>query len=113
MKFFPISFDNFGELMERQLTGEHLYYFADKSLLVRDLLDCKDKVVLLTRPRRFGKTTNMSMLEHFFNVVNAERNRGLFTDLKIAAAKTKKSGSEEPCMNYQGRYPVIFMTFKS
>ena len=56
----PVGVDNFEKLMTNG------YYFVDKSLLIKDLLDKKGDVSLFTRPRRFGKTLNLSMLQYFF-----------------------------------------------
>ena len=59
-KSLPIGVDNFEKLITRD------YYYIDKTLLIKDLLDNKADVNLFTRPRRFGKTLNMSMLQYFF-----------------------------------------------
>lgn len=59
-KPLPIGIDNFEKLISRD------YYFVDKTLLIKDLLDNKADVNLFTRPRRFGKTLNMSMLQYYF-----------------------------------------------
>ena len=58
---FPLGIDNFRELVEDQ------YYFVDKTYFIKDLLDNRAKVTLLTRPRRFGKTLTLSMLKEFFD----------------------------------------------
>lgn len=58
---FPLGIDNFRELVEEQ------YYFVDKTYFIKDLLDTRAKVTLLTRPRRFGKTLTLSMLKEFFD----------------------------------------------
>ena len=113
MKHFPIGFDNFAKLVRKHEDGSWHYYFADKSLLIRDVLNSDAKVLLLTRPRRFGKTMNMSMLSYFFDIREATKNKNLFTDLKIAGATIESGSQTELCMNYQGKYPVIFLTFKS
>ena len=62
-KPLPIGIDNFEMLITRG------YYFIDKTLLIKDLLDNKASVNLFTRPRRFGKTLNISMIQYFFEVV--------------------------------------------
>ena len=80
------------------------YYYVDKTLLIRDILDAKPFVTLFTRPRRFGKTLNMDMLHVFFEKTD-EDNSVYFRDKKIW-----KCG--EYYREYQGRYPVIFLTFK-
>ncbi|MGL4873473.1 MAG: AAA family ATPase, partial [Clostridium sp.] len=61
-KSLPVGIDDFKEIIESN------YYFVDKSLLINELLSKKSKVTLLSRPRRFGKTLNMSMLNYFFNI---------------------------------------------
>ena len=61
-KPLPIGVDNFEELITKD------YFFVDKTLFIRDLLDMKGEVNLFTRPRRFGKTLNMSMLRYFFEM---------------------------------------------
>ncbi|MHB1651028.1 MAG: AAA family ATPase [Desulfitobacteriaceae bacterium] len=79
------------------------YYYVDKTLFIKDILEDGSKVILLPRPRRFGKTLNMSMLRYFFEK-SSEDNRALFGDLAI---------SQEPdCMAKQGQYPVIYLSFK-
>jgi hypothetical protein len=77
-------------------------YFVDKSLLIRELLD-GSKALLLPRPRRFGKTLNLSMLRCFFE--RSEGDRGyLFEDLAI--------GEDADAMAHLGRYPTLFLTLK-
>ena len=81
-------------------------YYCDKSLLVKDLLDSKTQVMLFTRPRRFGKTLNMTMLRTFFEKpIDGKDTRHYFKDLKIWQAG-KEYQSE------QGKRPVIYLTFK-
>ncbi len=80
------------------------YYYVDKTLLIRDFLDRKAFVSLFTRPRRFGKTLNMDMLRVFFEISNEDTGR-FFTDKAIW-----KCGPEY--REHQGKYPVIFLTFK-
>jgi hypothetical protein len=97
----PLGYENFKELID------HRFNFVDKSLLIKEILDDDiTKVVLITRPRRFGKTLNLSMLHHFLaSEVNGQSTTGLFTGLKITAAG-------EEYIRHQGKYPVIFITFK-
>ena len=101
-KRIRIGTDDFSEL--RRENG----YFVDKSLLIREVID-GSKVLLLPRPRRFGKTLNLSMLRYFFERVDGEEQqaerRALFTGLEIfrdAEART-----------HQGQYPTIFLTLKN
>ena len=68
-KPLPIGIDDFKKLMERD------YYFIDKSLLIKDLIDNKSSVNLFTRPRRFGKTLNMSMIQYYFEDMRDEYTR--------------------------------------
>lgn len=104
MKNIAIGIDDFKELMDKDC------YFVDKTDLIRNLIDNADKAVLYTRPRRFGKTLNMSMIKYFFeDERNADGNKidnsYLFRDLKIEKAGNKY-------INQQGKYPVISITFK-
>ena len=92
-----IGTDNFKSLRDED------GYFVDKSMLVREVLD-GNKCVLLPRPRRFGKTLNLSMLRYFFSATHADE-RGLFEDLAIA--------QDEEAMSHQGGYPVIHISLKS
>ena len=75
-KPLPIGVDNFKKLIDKG------YYFVDKSLYIKELLDMQSEVTLITRPRRFGKTLNMSMLKYFFEKTE-EDNNYLFKGLKI------------------------------
>lgn len=80
------------------------YYYVDKTLMIRDFLDERPMVSLFTRPRRFGKTLNMDMLRTFFEKTD-EDTSVYFKDKKIWQCGKKYR-------DYQGRYPVIFITFK-
>ncbi len=80
------------------------YYYIDKTLMIRDFLDERPMVSLFTRPRRFGKTLNMDMLRTFFEKTDEDTSR-YFTDKKIWSCGEKYRA-------YQGKYPVIFITFK-
>jgi len=83
-------------------------YYVDKTLFIKDILDRKAAVILCTRPRRFGKTLNQTMLKCFFEdttPTTGKDTRALFSGLKIEAAG-------ERYMEHQGKYPVIFMNFK-
>ena len=92
----PVGIENFKEI--RQLG----FYYIDKTRLIEQLLQGWGKVTLFTRPRRFGKTLNMSMLKSFFEIGT---DKSLFAGLYI-------SGNKELCDVYMGRYPVIFLSFK-
>ncbi len=80
-------------------------YFVDKSLLIKEFIENGAPIILTPRPRRFGKTLNLSMLRYFFDIRTKEENKGLFKGLKIEA--------EQEIMKFQGEYPVIFITFKN
>ncbi len=80
------------------------YYYADKTMILRDLIDSRPKVTLFTRPRRFGKTLTMDMLKTFFEIGNANSAK-FFRDKKIWNCGEKYRSE-------QGKYPVIFVTFK-
>ncbi|MDR3586031.1 MAG: AAA family ATPase [Desulfosporosinus sp.] len=96
-KRIAIGVSDFREM----LTGA--YYYVDKTLFIQDILEDGSKVMLLPRPRRFGKTLNMSMLRYFFEK-SAQDNKPLFDGLAI--------GKHPDCMVKQGEYPVIFLSFK-
>ena len=100
----PIGISDFAEMIEKE------FYYIDKTLMIRDLLDHKAKVTLFTRPRRFGKTLNMSMLKYFFEDDRDPRGNKrdwsrLFAGLNIMAAGEKY-------LAQMGQYPVIYLTFK-
>ena len=80
------------------------YYYVDKTLLIRDFLDERPKVSLFTRPRRFGKTLNMDMLKVFFEKTDRD------TSVYFKDKKIWKCG--EYYRSFQGKYPVIFISFK-
>ena len=97
-KPLPIGVKDFKRLVDNG------YYFVDKTLMIKELLENKETVNLFTRPRRFGKTLNMSMLQRFFEATE-KSNAYLFDGLKIAAYPEY--------MAYQGQYPVISISLKS
>lgn len=103
-KPLPIGVDNFEDIITNG------YYYVDKTLLIKELLDKKGKVTLFTRPRRFGKTLNLSMLRYYFgdtgNEELNEAHRHLFDGLKILDAG--KEYTDKMCA-----YPVIVLTLKS
>ena len=79
-------------------------YFIDKSMYIKDIIDNQSGVVLITRPRRFGKTLNMSMLRYYFNIME-KNNKELFNGLKIMEQDKKYTSK-------LGFYPVIYLTLK-
>lgn len=93
----PVGIENFEEIRRNQ------YYYIDKTKLIEQLFDSLGKVSLFTRPRRFGKTLNMSMLKSFFEI---GADPSLFDGLYIAENKTL-------CAQHQGQYPVIFLSLKN
>ena len=97
MKKLPIGIENFEEFSTEN------FYYVDKTAFIAELLQNWGKVNLFTRPRRFGKTLNMSMLKCFFEI---GADKALFDSLKIAQEK-------ELCEQYQGQFPVIFLSLKS
>ena len=96
-KGIGVGIEDFKKIIE-----EDCYYF-DKTNYIEELLKDKTEIKLFTRPRRFGKTLNMTTLKYFFDVRNAEENRKLFKDLYIEKLEYFKE---------QGQYPVIFITMK-
>ncbi len=100
----PVGYDDFRTIIENR------FYYVDKTLLIKDLMDLKGQVNLFTRPRRFGKTLNLSMLQYFFentdNDVTNDRNRQLFEGTDIM-----REG--EPYIAHMSKYPVINLTLKS
>lgn len=104
-KQLPIGYDNFKEIITEN------FYFADKTLMVKDILDNRGKVNLFTRPRRFGKSLALSMLRYFFEKdcdINGREidNSALFHDMKIMEMG-------EPYTRHMGQYPVINLSLKS
>ena len=92
----PVGIDNFEEIRRNQ------YYYIDKTKLIEQLFDSLGKVSLFTRPRRFGKTLNMSMLKSFFEIGT---DSSLFDGLYI-------SKNQDLCKQHLGQYPVIFLSLK-
>ena len=96
-KKIPIGISDFKKVIEEN------YYFVDKSLFIKNIVEDGSEVILLPRPRRFGKTLNMSMLKYFYEK-GEEDTKYLFEGLKI--------NNYKDIMNIQGKYPVIYITFK-
>ena len=97
MKKLPIGLSDFKELIEEN------YYYFDKTNFIDEVIKDGSKVKLFARPRRFGKTLNMSMLKYFFDVKEAEENRKLFKNLYIEKTENFRE---------QGQYPVVFLSLK-
>ena len=98
MYSMPVGLDNFREMIARE------YYFVDKTKFIKELLDSNAMVTLITRPRRFGKTLAMRMLQEFFDINAAGRDT--FKGLNISRAGEKY-------MQHRGKYPVIFLQLKN
>lgn len=98
-KPLPIGVDDFKKLINGK------YYYIDKTLFIKELLDMKGEVNLFTRPRRFGKTLNMSMLRYFLDIEQQE------TAEIFAGTKIMDAGEEY--LKYMAKYPVIMLTMKS
>ena len=97
MKKIPIGVENFKEIINNN------YYYVDKTKFIEKILNDGSKIKLFTRPRRFGKTLNMSTIKHFFDIKNNEENRKLFNNLDIEKSVYIKE---------QGQYPIIFVSMK-
>ncbi len=96
LKKLPVGFDDFKKIRENQ------FYYVDKTKLIEHLLANWSEVNFFTRPRRFGKTLNMSMLKSFFEIGT---DKALFEGLYI-------SKNQELCEEYMGKYPVVFLSLK-
>ena len=97
-KKLPIGISNFKEIIEDE------YYYFDKTEFIENLFEEVSKIKLFTRPRRFGKTLNMSMIKYFFDIENKDGNKKLFENLKI---------SENEYFEKQGTAPVISISFRN
>lgn len=97
LKKIPIGTEDFKKVIESD------FYYVDKTLVIEDLLKNDNTVALFPRPRRFGKSLFISMLDNFFNIEKKEDNKTLFKDLKIYKSSYYK---------YFGNYPVIKLNFK-
>ena len=97
MKKIPIGVENFKEIITNNC------YYVDKTKFIEKILNDGSKIKLFTRPRRFGKTLNISTIKHFFDIKNNEENRKLFNNLDI---------EKSVCIKEQGQYPIIFISMK-
>ena len=97
-KNLPIGVSDFKDMIEKN------YYYFDKTNFIKNILEDGSKVKLFTRPRRFGKTLNLSMIKYFFDIEEKEENRKLFKNLKI---------SESEYFEKQGTAPVISISFRN
>lgn len=97
MKLIPLGISDFKKIIDGN------YYYVDKTSFIQELLDTASETILIARPRRFGKTLNLSMLKYFFEKTT-ESNAHLFADTEI--------WKKQEYQKLQGNYPVIFLTFK-
>ena len=97
MKKIPIGIDDLKKIRENN------YYYIDKTKFIEEIGKNVGKTLLFTRPRRFGKTLNMSMLKYFFDIKNKEENKKLFQNLYIEKSDFFKE---------QGAYPVVYISLK-
>ena len=97
-KKLPIGISDFKKIIDGN------YYYFDKTELIKSIIEEPGEVKLFTRPRRFGKTLNMSMIKYFFDIENKDENRKLFENLKI---------SENEYFEKQGTVPVISISFRN
>ena len=100
MQQMPIGIEDFKQMIDKN------YYFVDKTDFIRQLIDGHSAVTLITRPRRFGKTLTLSMLDWFFSMEKEEKSRLLFQHLAISQAG-------DSYLKYRGQYPVLFFTLKN
>ncbi|MGE5340933.1 MAG: AAA family ATPase, partial [Candidatus Omnitrophota bacterium] len=109
MKKLPIGVSDFKKIIEDD------YYYVDKTLFIKEVIDSGDTILVIPRPRRFGKTLNISMLRYFYDCCpvawdNESQSHGnykyLFDSLTI-------SGTGQEYLDKMGQYPVIFFTFKN
>src|SRR5262249_3845182 len=101
----PLGIENFRKLVKHHDSEGNPYLYIDKSELIKEVWDNGEDVTLITRPRRFGKTLNLSMLQHFFaSEVLGAPTKGLFDELAIS--------KHQQVMKLQGKYSVIFITLK-
>ena len=109
-KKLPVGISDFKDMV----TGD--YYYVDKTLFIKEIMDKGDKILLIPRPRRFGKTLNLSMLKYFYDCcpgdraegtgsAQADSNKKLFDSLAISRAGKKY-------LDHMGKYPVIFLSFR-
>lgn len=100
LKKLPIGISDFRKIIDED------YYYADKTMLIKDVIELGSETMLMPRPRRFGKTLNLMMLKYFFEKSNEDLSY-LFKDLAIW-----QGSQNEKYRNMQGKYPVIYLTFK-
>ncbi len=101
----PVGVSNFKDLITHKDPKQQGYLYIDKTNFIKEIIYDLTPVIVLTRPRRFGKTLNLSMLHYFWAAeVEGEATKGLFEELNIS--------KDLSCMEQQGKYPVVFITLK-
>ena len=105
MKKIPVGYEDIREIIDKDL------FYIDKTLMIRELLDRGGKVSLFTRPRRFGKTLNLSMLRRFFELELDENGQKIDNSYIFRALRISSCGEQYTC--HQEQYPVICLTLKS
>ena len=103
-KPLPIGISDFAEIIQKE------FYYVDKTLMIRDLLNNKAKVTLFTRPRRFGKTLNVSMLKYFFEDDRDKQGNKREWSYLFQGLKIMEAGDQY--LTHMGQYPMIYLTFK-
>ncbi|MDQ1353599.1 MAG: hypothetical protein QG657_3905 [Acidobacteriota bacterium] len=110
MKKLPIGISDFRDIV----TGN--YYYVDKTLFIKEVIDSGDKILLLPRPRRFGKTLNISMLRYYFDCcpgIWSPGTQSLEKSYKKLFDSLAICGAGQEYLDKMGKYPVIFLTFRS
>ncbi|UCH94583.1 MAG: AAA family ATPase [Candidatus Aminicenantes bacterium] len=110
MKKLPVGVSDFKDMV----TGD--YYYVDKTLFIKEIIDKGDKILLIPRPRRFGKTLNLSMLKYFYDCcpqtgAPVEERKGAGNSYKTLFASLAISKAGQPYLDKMGKYPVIFLSF--
>jgi len=101
----PVGVSDFRKLTENKDPKAQGYLYIDKTTFIKEIIYDLTEVIVITRPRRFGKTLNLSMLQYFFAAeVEGQATKGIFDNLEIA--------NDPECMEHQGKYPVVFISFK-
>ncbi len=101
----PVGVSDFRKLTENKDPKAQGYLYIDKTTFIKEIIYDLTEVIVITRPRRFGKTLNLSMLQYFFAAeVEGQVTKGIFDNLEIA--------NDPECMEHQGKYPVVFISFK-
>lgn len=111
MKKLPVGVSDFKDV----ITGD--YYYVDKSLFIKEIMDKGDKILLIPRPRRFGKTLNLSMLKYFYDCcpetgTKEAKGKGPANSYKTLFDSLAISKAGKPYLDKIGKHPVIFLSFR-